>query len=310
MPHHSLPWQHSNSPKQSFCSIIFKLHVTTYISKYYSIWYCTHDMPFWTQCPRQTINTPSFLHQQFFWNLYIFTYNYCSTYIAVTWKLNLNRNNSSETTIPKGNVKGTKELENLMEAIVNPIFEFPCGRYGSYGFNQWHQLIFLRIIVNDLYIMHANYTHSTMAQSHIKIEIPTLRLTHLPPNPKTQVTKWKGKQKERRTSMTFHFQLNNRVLILWPYVRCLSCTHCKTIVGPYTNCKCTREDHSTPWNWRWKKSFLHSILNQLKRGMVPKNLSNIVQSDTTDTAQTLHFSLTTTSGNGSLANEPHNLSIL
>lgn len=62
--------------------------------------------------------------------------------------------------------------------------------------------------------MHANYMHSTMAQSHIKIAIPTLRLTHLPPNPKIQVIKWKGKQKERRTSMTFHFQLNNRVPIV------------------------------------------------------------------------------------------------
>ena len=112
---------------------------------------------------------------------------------------------------------------------------------------------FFWIIVNDLYIMHANYMHSTMAQSHIKIAIPTLRLTHLPPNPKIQVIKWKGKQKERRTSMTFHFQLNNRVPIVWPYLQCLSCTHCKTVVGPYTNCKCMREDHSTPWNWRWKK---------------------------------------------------------
>lgn len=67
-----------------------------------------------------------FLHQQFLHT------TSCSTYFIATWKLTLNRNNASQTTIPKGNVKGTQELENLTGAMVNPIFEFQCGRYGNY----------------------------------------------------------------------------------------------------------------------------------------------------------------------------------
>ena len=68
------------------------------------------------------------------------------------------------------------------------------------------------------------------------------------------------------------------------------------------------EDHPMPQKKKRKRKFFQIfVLEKIKEGKMPKRMSMIVENNTTDTMEALHFSSSAPAGDGSLANEPHNL---